>query len=350
MFSRLASRFSRLMMAAFMLVGLMAALPKPVSAAFPVFDIITIKANESVTIRTHNFPAHKDFTVRMDKAGNLAIDGIAVAEINSGSGGEFDLTIKIPAELKDTKTIAIRLESDEGYFAYNWFSNRTTAPMPGTIPATGETTGKPYINVLAVKSNETATFEVVNMAAYTTLTVRVGPFHSFYRDYATAPSVRTDANGYVKFSVALPDVVDDVEMVTVRVDGGGHYAFNAFKNADSGTVSPITSTTSGACLVVSVTPTKPVSKGADLDLIWTVKNTSSSAWNASSVDYKYVSGSNFSIHGDRYDMRTTVNAGDTVKIIVDALAPKTAGYYTTNWALVSGSTTLCNLSATLRVK
>jgi len=349
MFAHLGSRFSKLILVVMILGVVALALPQPVSAAVPNISILSVKGNESVTIRTHNFPANVNFTVRMDVAGNLGIDGIVVKEINSAKGGSFDATYPIPAELRSVKTIAIRLESPAGYFAYNWFNNSTWgAPStgdPAPLPVTGE---KPYIRFAGVKQNESVTVEAFNFPANVNFSVRVGPYYTFFRDYVVVTTINSGAGGSFKFTVSLPEVVDDVEMVTVRLDGGGRYAFNAFKNVDSGSVSvPVTG---GACQVAAVTPGSALPKGADFDAVWTVKNTSNRTWDVSSVDYKYVSGAKMHVRGDRYDLRQTVKPGETAKIIVDMVAPNTAGYYTTSWALVEGSQTICTFSINLRVK
>jgi len=350
MFTHLVSRFTRLSLGVLILAVLALALPGTVSAAYPTFDIIDVKADQSVTIRTYNFPANMRFIIRMDvsASGNRAENGIAVAELNTGLGGSFEATIMIPAQLKGTSTIAIRLDSAEGFFAYNWFTNRTSdVVQPVPIPVTG---AKPYLTFTDVKANESVTVEARNLPANTTFTVRVGPYSTFFRDYVTAPSIRSDANGYAVWTISLPSVVKNVEMITVRIDGSGRYAFNAFKNVTGGTTGGGIPVTSGSCQVVSATPTTSVSAGADLDVAWTVKNNSTRTWNVSSVDYKYVSGASFHKRGDRYDMRQSVKPGETVKVVVDVVAPNTAGSYTTNWALVEGSSTICSMSYTLRVR
>lgn len=202
------TQFVRYLLAAVLLVGMVLSTAAPAAAAVPYFDIKGVKADEWVTIHTHDFPADVTFTVRMDVAGNAAIDGIVVAQTNSGSGGAFDVTYRIPVELRGKQTIAIRLESSSGNY-YNWFSNRTQ----GTgivVPVTGET-GKPYLSFLGVEANDTVTVEGHNLPANTTLTVRIGPFATFYRDYVTVPSVTSDASGFVRFNISLPSVVEDVD-------------------------------------------------------------------------------------------------------------------------------------------
>lgn len=348
---------------AFLIIAVLAlSLAKPVSAAagseavIPAIEIIAVKADESVTIRGHNFPVDVNFTVRMDVAGNMAVDGIVVTEMNSGKGGSFEATYRIPAELRGKKTIAIRLESTRGYYAYDWFNNQTKGSTSGgstsnPVPATG---GKPYLNVVGVKQNESVTVEAFNLPAYTDFRVRVGPFYTFSKDYVQVTTVRSGAAGSsLKFTVNLPDVVKDVDLVTIRMDGSGRYAYNAFHNVtsgSSGTVSPTPAPVTGKFQVVSVSPTVALPKGTDFDAVWTIKNTSGKTWELSTIDYRYVSGTKMNHVGDRYDLNQVVKPGETVKVIVDMTAPNTAGWYTANWELVEGSTVLGSLTVTVRVK
>jgi hypothetical protein len=51
-----------------------------------------------------------------------------------------------------------------------------------------------------------------------------------------------------------------------------------------------------------------------------------------------------------YDIPKTVEPGQSITIVVDMIAPDKAGTYSTNWALVKGSTVLCNLPVTIVVK
>jgi hypothetical protein len=346
----------RLMMIVMLLAVLVLSLPGRVfasgEAVIPGFDILAAKADESVTIRTNNFPADVKFTVRMDVAGNAAVNGIVVGETNSGKGGSFDATYQIPAELKGAKTIAIRLESDRGYYSYNWFNNRTFGSTTGGNTGTNNppTSTKPYLNITGVKKNESVTVKAFNLPANTTFRVRVGPFSSFFRDYVEVTTINSGSTGNVEFTVNLPQVVRNVEMVTIRIDGGGRYAYNAFKNVDGGTVTTPTQPTTSRCQVTSVSPSVPLNKGQDFDGKWTIKNTSNQNWEMSAVDYKFVGGTKMHTQADAFDLPQTVKPGESITIVVDMLAPSTAGSYSTTWALVQGSTTLCNLNLNVRVR
>ncbi len=97
----------------------------PGYTGIPTFSIVSVVRDNKVTIRTKNFPANMDFTVRMGAMGTRGVNGIVVKTINSGAGGSFEDTYTIPAALKGSSQISIRLESNSGYFAYNWFYNST---------------------------------------------------------------------------------------------------------------------------------------------------------------------------------------------------------------------------------
>jgi hypothetical protein len=99
---------------------------EPGYSGIPTFSITAVEEDDSVTIKTNNFPANYDFKVLMGKMGTKGVGGIHVTTINSGSGGTFTDTFDIPAALAGEYRIAVRLESTTGgFFAYNWFYNNT---------------------------------------------------------------------------------------------------------------------------------------------------------------------------------------------------------------------------------
>ncbi len=106
-------------------------LPTPTApvppAKIPTFSIVEVARDQTVSISTKNFPADDRFIVRMGAIGTRGVNGIEVERINSGDGGSFTATFDIPAALKGSRQISIRLESPtSGYFSYNWFYNTTT--------------------------------------------------------------------------------------------------------------------------------------------------------------------------------------------------------------------------------
>lgn len=98
----------------------------PPSQSIPTFTIIGVVRDQSVTIRTSNFPANRQFDVLMGGYGTKGVNGTWVTSINSGNGGSFTATYAIPASQRGADRIAIRLQSPSGPFSYNWFWNTTT--------------------------------------------------------------------------------------------------------------------------------------------------------------------------------------------------------------------------------
>jgi hypothetical protein len=348
MFAKLSAHFIRILSALAIAGGMAVSLPHPtMAAAVPTITILSVKAGESVTIKATNLPSNREFTARMDVMGDYALGGTVVGANNSGSGS-FTATYTIPSDLKDETRLAIRIDTPSGWFSYNWFDNQTTGVTPTPTPSTGG--GKPFLTILGVEKDESVTVQASRFPANQTFTIRVGPFYSFFKNYVVVGSIKSSSSGSFTFSVALPENVKGVELVTIRLDSGsGAYAFNAFTNVSGGSVDPIdTPSTPGKCEIVSMSPGS-VTRNADFDAVWTVKNVSGKTWDMHSVDYKFVSGT--AMHDVKvYDFKQTVKSGETVKLVVDMTAPSTKGTYTTNWAVVASGTTLCNLPLTVVVK
>ena len=89
------------------------------------FVIKEVVKDESVKILTYNFPASKIFIVRMKEYGTAGVGGVEIARTNSGSGGSFEETYTIPDELKGVDRLSIRLETEDGCYAYDWFYNES---------------------------------------------------------------------------------------------------------------------------------------------------------------------------------------------------------------------------------
>lgn len=92
----------------------------------PTFLITAVVEDDTVSIKTNNFPKDIDFKVTMGLYGTKGVGGTLVTTTNSGDGGTLELTYDIPGGLAGLDRIAIRLEATSGgYFAYNWFWNNT---------------------------------------------------------------------------------------------------------------------------------------------------------------------------------------------------------------------------------
>ena len=107
--------------------------PAPEVVEIPTISILSAVEDGSVTIRTFDFPANTKFHVYMGKDGTAGVNGIRVDSFNSRNGGSFVATFAIPEKLHGEKRIAIRLESENGYYSYNWFENETFDLDPSEV-------------------------------------------------------------------------------------------------------------------------------------------------------------------------------------------------------------------------
>ncbi len=347
------------------------------AAEVPVFAIIEVKAGETVTVHTWDFPADRDFVVRMGKNLTQGINGIEVETINSGEGGSFEKTFSIPAELKAEEIIAIRMDNQRsGYYAFNWFVNKTgkndpekpVASPPGSTittttkpPALIEVTPvapqntsktKALLTIVEVKKDVSVRVRADNLPANQDFTVRIGTYYNFFRDYEVIGTINSGKGGSMEWTSSLPEVTKGVKWVTVRIDSAQKvYAFNAFINADRGSQPSAAMPGSGTgsmCAVVAASPAT-VSPGVDYDIVWDIRNTSGRTLEAANVDFVFVSGDS-RYEGKRYDLAGDVSNGDAFRFVVDMTAPSGSGKQTEHWVVVQGEQTLCDLNITVDIK
>jgi len=89
--------------------------------------------------------------------------------------------------------------------------------------------------------------------------------------------------------------------------------------------------------------------GGDFDGRWVVKNTGAETWESDEVDIKYISGTKFQTDVDALDLSADVAKNKSLTVIVDMLAPNSAGRYSAVWAITRGSQTICILPLTIDV-
>lgn len=89
--------------------------------------------------------------------------------------------------------------------------------------------------------------------------------------------------------------------------------------------------------------------GASFNASWQVTNTGNGKWDASSADYRYVSGDK--IHQTAiYDFSKSVGVGKSTVIIVNMKAPNAPGTYSTAWKIVIGKSRFCTMNLTIVVQ
>lgn len=115
---------------------------------------------------------------------------------------------------------------------------------------------------------------------------------------------------------------------------------------------PTATSSSYSCTITELSPEfgYDMRAGGDFDGRWEVKNTGSETWEADDVDVRYISGTEFHDRVDAFDLPEDISKGETYTVVVDMLAPDSPGRYTTYWAIMRGSQTLCSLPLTIDVK
>lgn len=240
---------------------------------------------------------------------------------------------------------------------YTPYPTYTPFVLPTAIPATATAivTVKPKasITILGVQKNTAVSVQANNFSPNTVLKIRVGPYDTFSKDAVQVGTINSGNGGSIKFTALLPAVVQDVEKVTIRLDGAnGEYAYTYFNNATSGTVPTVSATVTSSICEVSVSPALGSTKasGADFDAAWTVKNISGKTWELYTTDYKYIKGTEMQTYANAYDLDQVVKSGEQVTLTVDMTTPTDPGTYSATWALTQGSTIICTLPVKIVLK
>lgn len=312
------------------------------------FGVVAVKEDQSITIRTVDFPRRTHFSVLMDRPGKLAEDGLEAGTFFSEGGGMLELTFDIPEDLRGALILAVRVESKDGYLGTSWFVNENRAYRPS------DPNLKPALTFIEAQKNRSVRVQGANFPPDTRFSVRAGPHASFYRDYAYVESVQTDASGALDFVLALPKKSADAEAVMVRLDGAGVSAVGSYRNADGGgTVSQSSLVKFEWCKVLSVLPVAALAPGEEFDAVWTVQNTSNIAWEDSEPDYVYrfAGGERMHKYADANVIAWTIPRAAVFDVAVDMVAPKDfAGWHTTTWALAKGNQEMCRMKISVFVK
>ena len=209
----------------------------PPSGPIPMIFIVSVEQDKTVTIRTANFPKNTDFDVLMNFYGTLGIGGTKVATVNSAGGGELIWTFNIPDYLKGSTRIAIRLQSKNGYYAYNWFWNYTSSGTGSPTGVPGVPAGTvPTFKIVAVESDKTVTIETANFPANDKFDVLMNQYGTLGVNGIKVDTVDSAGGGTLTFTFNIPDGLKGLEKIAIRLQSptSGYYAYNWFWNNTTG--------------------------------------------------------------------------------------------------------------------
>ena len=90
----------------------------------PSLNVVSVEPGVSVTVAAANFPPRQMLEARIDRGGSPGDNGILVGLTMPGDSGNVIATFTIPDELAVEPELVVRLENDDGYYAYRQFDNR----------------------------------------------------------------------------------------------------------------------------------------------------------------------------------------------------------------------------------
>jgi hypothetical protein len=245
------------------LVGFAAA--NNAQVTIPTISIVSVVPDQSVTIQTADFPASQVFKVTMGKFGTLGIGGIEVGSTDSANGGSIQATYNIPAELRGMAQIAIRLESPQGFFSYNWFNNSeaaaSTPAVPAATPATASSTpapgtpsGIPLISITNVVPDQQVTIQATNFPANQTFTVTMGKIGTKGVGGMVVDKTDSAQGGTFSATYSIPPELASMPLIAIRLQSPeGFFSYNWFTNTtESPTTTPSTPAGTPAATAVPV--------------------------------------------------------------------------------------------------
>ena len=229
------------------------AVPLSNYSGIPTFSIVSVKQDQSVTVKTYNFPPNDTFDVTMGPMGTQGIGGTKVGTVVSGSGGSKEYTFDIPSSLYGSYKISIRMQSPtSGYYAYNWFYNNTTGsstqPPPSTTPPPGYT-GFPTFSIVSVEQDKNVTVQTNNLPPNDTFDVTMGPMGTKGINGIKVDTVDSGSGGSKEFTFDIPSELSGSYKISIRMQSptSGYYAYNWFYN----------NTTNGSTQPPDPSPTPP---------------------------------------------------------------------------------------------
>jgi len=278
-------KFSLLLTALLTIGLLLGAFTTSEAATIPLISVTNVVTDVSVTISGTSFPLNQTFTARMGAIGTKAVGGTVVGTFDTGSSSTFTKTFSIPANLKGAAQIAIRVDSPQGYFSYNWFINKTGGTVTGTTPATtpGATTtpsgtkysGIPTFSITTVVKGTSVTLHTKNFPAGQTFTARMGKFGTKAVGGTIVGTTSSGSGGAFDVTYTIPSALASEALIAVRLDSPqGFFAYNWFYNANA--TIPVTGSTPTVAPTPGVTST-PVPGTSAIPLIFiksVVKDTS----------------------------------------------------------------------------
>ncbi len=196
---------------------------------YPYFGITGVVQDAKVSISAANLPLNKTFNVFMGPYGSYGLGGSQVTTLSTGSSSVFVGSYDIPASLKGFDRIAIRLQSsDNTFYAYNWFFNRTTdgADVPTNLS----------FSIQSVVVDTSVTILTQNLPAKMEYAVLMGVYGTQGINGTSAGTTISSTSGAYSATFTIPPGLKGQPRIAIRLVGSdGSFAYNWFYNVSAGT-------------------------------------------------------------------------------------------------------------------
>ena len=202
----------------------------------PTISIVSVAVDQSVTIQTYNYPPNQIFQVRMNYYGTLGAGGPIVGTLDSGAGGTLTASYPIPDFLKGQRQIAIRLDSAQGYYSYNWFWNNTSGSGGQPVPPP-DYSGIPLINVTAVVRDSTVTIQTQNFPPNQIFDVTEGYMGTQGINGIKVGEINSGNGSSQTLTFPIPAQLQGQNQISIRAQtrqASPYYAYNWFWNNTTG--------------------------------------------------------------------------------------------------------------------
>jgi len=221
------------------LIAVLFAVPFGAATAYSGHPFFFIKAVDTtahwVDIEPHNFPPNDTFVVRMGAMGTRGVNGWVVGTVTTDASGKLSQTrFPIHPHVWGYPLVAIRLESPtSGYYAYNWFHNRSTASTGSGSGGPKNYHGFPFFFIRSVTQDTSVSIKGYNFPPNDTFDVYMNVMGTRGVGGWKVATVTTDAKGNLSADTFnIPTALQGRRRIAIRLQSPttGYYAFNWFYN------------------------------------------------------------------------------------------------------------------------
>jgi hypothetical protein len=205
------------------------------SYQIPVFLVVDVTTDQTVSIETVNLSANDTLKVLMANNGTMGIGGIEVGTINSGSGGIYKGSYGIPTLLRGSYQIAIRLESSMSGLAYSdsFYNDTSGVIAPAAASASAMSS---LFSVLSVVRDTSVTLQLDNTPANDAYDVFMGSVDAQGINDTKVATIFTGNGGSFYKIISIPGNLHGVYQIALRLESpySGYYSYQLFNNNTTG--------------------------------------------------------------------------------------------------------------------